>query len=259
MASNEYQPQDLESILRTLSNFTQPAQISGTESRQAGPFLQFNEHNQQQWPIQSYPADVLEHQESLQAPQKAIGDSPDSLPGKPTAAEIDPANIVDWSTGLRHVTRLAARNEQLGRSMQKIIKVHHENVRQWEASYEALLQTQTSRKGEQSKLDDVLRLVGGIVSNDSPLADNEAEVKRFNLKVHRAMTAMTKDMTQQLIAMGVPFFNTNPVKVRPATFRKSEDDGTQSSKIHSKDAITQPHLEELQRKMLQHLSDMYEE
>lgn len=42
---------------------------------------------------------------------------PEAPPSKPLA---DPSTIIDWKAGLRHVTELAARNEQLGQEIKRV-------------------------------------------------------------------------------------------------------------------------------------------
>lgn len=88
------------------------------------------------------------------------------------AKVIDPATILDWSSGLRCVMKTVAKHDGILHEIRRVrsliripldityplqmIKVQHEHEEQWWKGREALKQTQEARKEGQKKLDEVL-------------------------------------------------------------------------------------------------------
>lgn len=86
------------------------------------------------------------------------------------------------------------------------------------------------------------------------------ELSQYDAKVYRACKAMTEAQTSSLKVLGVPFFGTRPHLIlheseEPAT--KSDDDQQQPSTSAGGQKISKSQLLELQRKMLNHLMELY--
>jgi hypothetical protein len=77
----------------------------------------------------------------------------------------------------------------------------------------------------------------------------QAELSQYDAKVYRACKAMTEAQTSSLKVLGVPFFGTKPHLI----LHESEEPSSNTSK----EKITKSQLLELQRKMLNHLMELY--
>ena len=277
MASNPYQPQDLQSILNTLATYSQP------EASQ----------NHEQVHDLSYQANQsgagTPHDASLVAPQTlhnpyiysrlANSDSNEEKPQHvdqpsltshasephnqdkrpthiPRHSLTDPATIIDWPTGLRYVTKLAAHNEHLASSIQRMIKNQNNHEQQWWAGREAVIERQKQAKDDTKKIDEVLKSIGGQISKSANTQhDNAAELKRYDMKVYKASKAMYEDMDRELIRLGIPFFG---VKDALIVDEKKLGQGPQGTP-KTPGEITPKQLIRLRKKMLQHLEDLYNE
>lgn len=112
---------------------------------------------------------------------------------------------------------------------------------------------QQGREEGRRRLNDVLASVGGLVNslNDdsSPITDLQ-ELAQYDLKVHRACTAMVAATTAELARLGVPFFNTRPELLW------SNNDGERRK---TDGLLDESQLRELQAKMLVLLEDLCSE
>lgn len=135
---------DLEAILRTLASLPKPEEQS--------QFVDL--HTQDPPGSERHQNLVTEHHRSHQFPTadpRLAGRSPQppSLP-KPQARTstplIDPATIIDWKSGLRCVSKIAAQNLDFPASVRKLMKDQEGNVRQWEAGRTRLIDEQNLKK-----------------------------------------------------------------------------------------------------------------
>jgi hypothetical protein len=88
----------------------------------------------------------------------------------------------------------------------------------------------------------------------TPEHDRE-ELNQYDAKVYRACKAMTESQTSSLKVLGVPFFGVKPHLI----LHESEEPVSADSRIADagEKCITKPQLLELQRKMLNHLMELY--
>lgn len=95
--------------------------------------------------------------------------------------------------------------------------------------------------------------------SDKTTERDQAELDQYYQKVYRASRQMTESHTKQLAQLGVPFFGLRSDLLRP-------DDDDDSSLLEVADAapteesdgtITKKQLLALQRKMLNHLVELY--
>lgn len=169
---------------------------------------------------------------------------------------MDPATIIDWSSGLRCVMKTVAKHENVLQEVRKMIKVQNEHEEQWWKGREALIERQKARKEGQRKLDEVLKAVGGATgtgaSNTSP-EELARELETFDMKVYKAQTQMVKEMNGRLRNLGVPFFGTKSELIRV----EGKDGSMESLDVKDKDGtIDEAELMELQRRMLSILEDL---
>lgn len=139
MASDQTQPADLDSILRTLSAITsQNAARTQDSSNQwyssGGSWPQIDTRSYASTapaggerrdaeaslgPSQSAGDPRRQRSQNQRIPVQAPTAKSEVVSASPASA-MDATSIIDWQKGLRHVTKLAARNEQLGSSIQKV-------------------------------------------------------------------------------------------------------------------------------------------
>ena len=81
------------------------------------------------------------------------------------------------------------------------------------------------------------------------------ELDQYDAKVYRACKAMVDSQTSSLKVLGVPFFGVKPHLVVGSSYDPAEVTDSQSTPAAGK--ITQDQLLELQRKMLNHLMELY--
>ncbi|KAE8453778.1 hypothetical protein EG329_009290 [Mollisiaceae sp. DMI_Dod_QoI] len=244
-SNNEAPTRDLASILKTLASLTPQNQQPQTE------FTGYQPHPPPQPHIEQVPAQSWQRQESTS--HIARSTTPPGLPKN----HVDPATIIDWSAGLRCVMKVVAKNDDILQEVRRMIKSQNDNEQQWFKGREALIERQKKRQEGQKKLDEVLRAVGGTVpvggSNTIP-EELARELETYDMKVYRAQMQMTREMSNNLRNLGVPFFGTRSDLVRPAG-----REGTASSADGSKDGkvmIDEAELVKLQRRMLTILEDL---
>lgn len=87
-----------------------------------------------------------------------------------------------------------------------------------------------------------------------------AELATYDVKVHKASTKMFSAMSADLEAMGIPFFCTKSELVEPTepNSTKGNIEGENRS-YQAQKKLTKAELVKLQRRMIQHLEDMYNE
>lgn len=101
------------------------------------------------------------------------------------------------------------------------------------------------------------KAVGGTVpvggSNTSP-EELAKELETFDMKVYKAQMQMTREMSNKLRSLGVPFFGTRSDLVRQAG-KEAAATSTESTK-DGKMVIDEVELVKLQRRMLSILEDL---
>jgi hypothetical protein len=81
------------------------------------------------------------------------------------------------------------------------------------------------------------------------------ELDQYDAKVYRACKAMVESQTLSLKVLGVPFFGVKPYLVIGSSYDPMEVTDSQSTPASGK--MTKEQLLELQRKMLNHLMELY--
>lgn len=96
----------------------------------------------------------------------------------------------------------------------------------------------------------------GIGTNTPQTPEREKEeLEQYDAKVYRACKAMVESQTSSLKVLGVPFFGVKPYLVVGAAYDPMEVADAPSAPEGGK--ITKDQLLELQRKMLNHLMELY--
>lgn len=129
------------------------------------------------------------------------------------------------------------------------------NVKDWESGRQRLIQEQAIKRDNEQEHLAVLSLPG-IGEKIAPLRTDEAEKKeleQYDQKVYRACRQMVDSQTMALKGLGVPFFGTRADMMRSES---SEGAGVKTTDLENK-KITKKELFELQRKMLNHLMELY--
>lgn len=181
-----------------------------------------------------------------------------SQPYEPSSPAIDACSITEWPLGLRCVTQMSMQNSDFKPAVRKVCilfivctnpeeqanitqMIHDQRLHEesWSRGLEELLEKQSRQplaKASPAEL---------AIINEDP------NVKTYVAKVYSAAAEMHKVMSQELKNLGVPFFGTSNELIDRTGFSSDFKDGRLSSKISEKQLLV------LQRKMIQHLEDMY--
>ncbi|KAF1974902.1 hypothetical protein BU23DRAFT_385977, partial [Bimuria novae-zelandiae CBS 107.79] len=166
---------------------------------------------------------------------------------------IDPATITEWKHGLRCVNKTATQNPAFVPAIQKLIADQARNVKDWESGRQRLITEQVAkRENEQENL--ALLSLPGMSEHITPLRTDEVEKEelvQYDKKVYRACQSMVEAQTASLKGLGVPFFGTRPDLMRSEGGEFEVKGGPGAKKV------TKMELLELQRKMLNHLMELY--
>lgn len=231
---------DLAQILQTLANLPRTQSAAPGSQQQQHPYLS-QDQGQTELPASHHPAQTgipFGHEQYLDprlsgrpAPQNR---QPPAIQDRASTPTVDPATITEWKQGLRCVTKTATQNPSFVATVQKLMKDQERNVKDWEAGRQRLLDDQEAKR-ENEQMHRALSLPG-LLDNTTPLRTPEREMEElgeYDQKVYRASRRMVESQSAQLKSLGVPFFG-----VEEGTIAKEE-------------------LLELQRKMLNHLTEMY--
>ncbi|KAF8466388.1 hypothetical protein BDZ91DRAFT_725321 [Kalaharituber pfeilii] len=129
--------------------------------------------------------------------------------------KVDPATITQWPAALRFVTTHIARDEAVMGKLRKMKKNQKDNEVAWHNSRQELIKKHKARIEGSKQVDDLLRGFGSYSARTSSacsfdekdMAEKEAsELHQFDLKVHKAATAMVQAMSHELSMLGIPFF-----------------------------------------------------
>ncbi|KAH7400738.1 hypothetical protein DE146DRAFT_472595 [Phaeosphaeria sp. MPI-PUGE-AT-0046c] len=284
MADNIEPNADLAKILATLASLQQLGGIAaqgaqqGYEQPQSYPgYSAYTEHVQTYPPPQSNPypptADPrLQHRPVTQ--NLSTTPKPQDRVSTPL---IDPATITEWKQGLRCVSKIAQHNPEFAASIRKLMKDQEGNVKQWETGRKVLIEDHKLKRENEAThraalyvalnfmqtLADRCRSLPGLLEGTPLLRTPEREQEelgQYDAKVYRACKAMTEAQSSSLKVLGVPFFGTRPHLILHETEEpdtKLGDDTHQNKARVGDQKITKKQLLELQRKMLNHLLELY--
>lgn len=161
MASSEYNPSDLTSVLRTLSSLSNPASPANSGLlnhgvRRAGEAADNDDSYE---PSDAIPTSIA-HTQHMHTTGHSI--PPRRTPVEPAANSgsgkkpIDPSAITAWPAGLKYVVQTVLQNEALQHRIRRLIQSQHDHERQWWQGREALLKKQEARVEKKKELDRVL-------------------------------------------------------------------------------------------------------
>ena len=253
MAENDPPELSLEQILATLASLPQTATPVPPPQHSQAPYP---------YPAQppSFPpshhavsANIPQNHQPAPDPRLSARPSQSARPQstQPPAKIIDPATITEWKHGLRCVNKLATQNSAFVPEIQKLIAEQARHVKEWESGRERLVAEQAAKREAEQEHLAVLSLPG-IGEKITPLRTDEAEeeeLREHEKKVYRACRAMVEAQSARLKALGVPFFGMREEFLRSEG--ETEDDS------EGKKKVTKRELVELQRKMLNHLMELY--
>jgi hypothetical protein len=170
---------------------------------------------------------------------------------------IDPATITSWKHGLRCVNKIAAQNPNFIGTVQKLMKDQERHVKEWESARQRLIEDHKVKRENEKTYRQALSLPG-VLENTAPLRTPEREkeeLEQYDKKVYKACRLMVESQSAQLKGLGVPFFGVRAELVLPDDSEQMEQDalsGQEASK-----SITKKEMLQLQRKMLNHLMELY--
>ncbi|WPH03046.1 Hypothetical protein R9X50_00592000 [Acrodontium crateriforme] len=252
MADPNQSPVDLQSILATLAQFSQPQQtMVGHVSNQAVSDSNARIYSDNQNALEANTTCPVQH--SARKPQAS----------STTAARpmIDPASITTWQEALRCVTKISAQNEQFALSIKKMIEEQKRAEIKWYSERQALKKAHITRAESMARARSILQSLNtglGVANSSSSDIDHEAELAEFNKKIYTAQISLENSMESELKSLGVPFFGTNRNLIVP--------DGQDISKErlpgdHPRwsQLVSETELMTLRRKMIGHLEDLYRE
>ncbi|KFY27812.1 hypothetical protein V493_03290 [Pseudogymnoascus sp. VKM F-4281 (FW-2241)] len=238
-------PPNLADILRTLSALAPPPQQQQHDQ-------QGSANPQNPYHFSAPIPQPRPHFETVPSrPQQAPSAAPTATGA---AAPIqDASRITDWPTALRCVMRSVASNERVVGEIRKLIQTQHEHETQWCAGRRELAMKIEARKVGQKKVDEVLRAVGGQVTEAPPTSDGTEELRAFDGKVYRAQCQMVGEMGGKLQRLGVPFFGTRAELIR---YDGGVDGAADEEELGRGGGITETELLGMQRRMLGILEDL---
>lgn len=254
MAENDPSELNLEQILATLASLPQTATPPVPLPQHFPPPSQYPAQPSSIPPSHhTIPANASQ---SHQPPSDPWLSARPTQPTRPQSTQppgkiIDPATITEWKHGLRCVNKLATQNPAFVPEIQKLIIEQARHVKEWESGRERLVAEQAAKREAEQEHLAVLSLPG-IGDKIAPLRTDEAEqeeLREHEKKVYRACRAMVEAQSARLKALGVPFFGMREECLR------SEGEGEGESEGRKK--VTRKELVELQRKMLNHLMELY--
>lgn len=257
---------DLEQILQTLANLPKTASVPQEDQQEPyapNRLLEQPSNVPASYHPPQYEAPYRPEQplnlRSSSGPSASARQHP--VPqNRTTTPLIDPATITEWKHGLRCVNKIATHNPNFVSTVQKLMKDQERNVKEWEAGRQRLIEDQDVKR-ENEKTHRAALSLPGILDNTAPLRTPEREqeeLTQYDQKVYRACRQMVDLQAAQLKSLGVPFFGINPELMRPDDVELVEDMEPQEGGDADK-KVTKKQLLELQRKMLNHLTELYGE
>ncbi|KAK5957207.1 hypothetical protein OHC33_001578 [Knufia fluminis] len=204
----------------------QPAQFGGSSSKNS---LSHPQHN------------------LLQPSQIEADHSRSTTPSIPIP---DASTITTWPAALKHVTKYLSTNEKVMSRIKHLINEQHKHEEQWWAQRQAIVTKHAGRSGNQTKVADILKELGGLAAPIAQVdeAADKNELEAFDRKVYKSMVQMAADFDGQLKKLGVPFYAIK-YELVVQDGQKSEDGAIVKN-------LGKEELRGLQRRMLQHLEDL---
>ncbi|KAF2444939.1 hypothetical protein P171DRAFT_431725 [Karstenula rhodostoma CBS 690.94] len=258
MADNSLPPElNLEQILATLANLPQaaiPPVPAEQQFHAPGQFgAQLNSVPASHYPSQTgipYSQEQSQDPRLNARPQTTLS-SRQAPPQRRTATPtIDPATITEWKHGLRCVNKIATQSPTFVPAIQKLIADQARNVKDWESGRQRLIDEQAVKR-ENEKTHLAVLSLPGMGEKISPLRTDEVEKEELEMyakKVYRAAQRMVELQSKEMKGLGVPFFGLRSEFLRS----DGSDEGEEEQK-----KVTKGELLELQRKMLNHLMELY--
>ena len=137
------------------------------------------------------------------------------------------------------------------------MKDQERHVKEWESARKRLIDDQKVKR-ENEKTHRAALSLPGVLENTAPLRTPEREkeeLAQYDKKVYKACRLMVESQSAQLKGLGVPFFGVRPELVVEDGGKRTEDGGLSGQEASKK--ITKGEVLELQRKMLNHLMELY--
>ncbi|KAM0720460.1 hypothetical protein Q7P37_004596 [Cladosporium fusiforme] len=268
----QQQQPDLQAILATLAQYSQPATLQPPQLPQS----QHTEQHENTAPVSTAQdnASAISHNATIEAmptdprlrnrpqsrsttpsqppPQSQIQPQPPSI--------IDPATITVWQDGLRCVTKIAAQNKMFEASIRRMMKDQRAHEMRWYTERQTLKQAQTSRSSSAAKVSSILQSLNqgaaGPAAEPQSEEEKEAELTRFDRKVYAAQQSMEMAMTAELKGLGVPFFGTSVDLIVPEE-QKPPHAGPLAGRPKWSVPVTETELLDLKRQMVGHLEVLY--
>ncbi|USP73785.1 uncharacterized protein yc1106_01059 [Curvularia clavata] len=260
MAEGGQQNPDLAAILATLANLSKPEGQPYQDQQVYDQSHGFQGHQVVQHHRQ--PEQSHTHQQPSD-PRLAGRPAPQPRQPQPKPEDrvasplIDPSTITEWKQGLRCVSKIAAKNPNFGPAVHKLMKDQEANVKAWEAGRKKLIDEQKLLRENERTHRAALNLPGILEGTEllrTPERDKE-ELQQYDAKVYRACKAMVESQSSSLKVLGVPFFGVKPHLVTGSDYDPAQVTDAQAAPTGGK--ITKEQLLELQRKMLNHLMELY--
>lgn len=249
MASTDYQPPNLASILQTLAAYAPPP--PQPPSHPPSTDLEEGEYDPSDFQPSSQPPQPLPPQPIQQQPSLTPTPSPSSK------ASV----ITTWPPALRHTTHLLSTQPALLPRLRHLIRSAHAHERQWWDGRLALQQRLSTRDAGRRKISSVLASLGGGGVDEGPAAaaaaaatpggaagEAERELRAYDRKVFRAYGEMVKATGEELGRLGVPFFGVKEGLV----VRDGEGEVGEGK-------VGEGELERLKGRMVEFLEDMVKE
>ncbi|KAF3491120.1 uncharacterized protein GIQ15_00637 [Arthroderma uncinatum] len=249
---------DLAAILKTLSSFNTPQTGQSQTPNTSLPPNDSRHDNHSRILASNQPTRNPGHR----APQELAAASSRQASGfgPQSKSSVDPYTITTWPAAIKCVMKTVAQNETVQYRIRRLIATQHEHEKNWWQGRQRLLAKQKARVGNQKKLDEVLRAVGGKVTNQPHEAapqEDELEIKHYDDKVYKASTEMSKALDSELKALGIPFFAIKQDLIRPSP----SDGSSKPEDVNSStdNCITPEEATVLRQRMLELLQDLCKE
>ncbi|KAL9624371.1 MAG: hypothetical protein Q9160_001333 [Pyrenula sp. 1 TL-2023] len=182
-----------------------------------------------------------------------------AAPPRPSSTSVDPSTITEWRIAQKYVTFTLAQNEAVIARIRKMVKRQHEHEHQWWEGRKALISKQSGRVEGTKTVDSLLKSLGGNVGTSTeqvtaPTTEQNAEeLRKYDGKIYKALTEMSRAIDGELRGMGVPFF---AIKHDLVALAKQDQDSLKKSD-GNKQKLSREELKELQKKMIDLLEDLF--
>ncbi|KAF2863856.1 hypothetical protein K470DRAFT_254736 [Piedraia hortae CBS 480.64] len=179
------------------------------------------------------------------------------IPSPAEGPVIAPAQITTWQAGYRCVHKIARDDGQFAAKIRKLMAHQRKTEMRWFSERRDLKQRLAARVDSSAQVTSILQSLGssGHQSETTAQTDGGKALEEYDRGLYAAQAAMDEYLASELKAMGVPFFKTNPALVKP----DGEDlqDASSNTRPKWSPFIHQSELLRLQRRMVDHLEDLY--